>query len=69
MVSESLTLVFSEDDSSPLVPPAVLAGEFGMGAELVDFGLACLSGGTVGSSGLFTGCATIDTPLISLKYG
>ena len=66
MVSESLTLVFSEDDSSPLVPPAVSAGEFGMGAKLVDFGL---SGGTVGSSGLFTGCATIETPLISLKYG
>jgi hypothetical protein len=56
--------VFSEDDSSPLVPPAVLAGEFGLGAKLVGL---VLSGGTVGSAGCFTGCATIGTPLISLK--
>ena len=65
MVSMSLTLVFSEVDSSPRAPPAVLAGELGLGAKLVEFDL---SGGTVGRPVLITGCTAFGSPLISLKF-
>jgi hypothetical protein len=65
MVSVSLTLVFSEVGSSPRAPPAVLAGELGLGVKFIAFDL---SGGTVGSTGCCTGCTAFGSPLISLKF-